>query len=98
MVFTSWVLLLTLSCIRAFDDNVDDCHVCSSQTDKECLSTLTDYMDELSDKERLAFLRSIFTGSFQTTAHFQQIEIDATAIPGERRTRTRKETTPKKKI
>uniref|UniRef100_A0A7S3JS93 Uncharacterized protein n=1 Tax=Aureoumbra lagunensis TaxID=44058 RepID=A0A7S3JS93_9STRA len=70
--------LLGICGIRGgLDTDKNDCHACDLLNDKECLSLLDQTLDALSDKNRLSFLRAVFTGAFMTASHLQQTEADA---------------------
>lgn len=73
------VILGLLQTGLALDATSSDCMACTSQSDKQCLATLQEAMGELSDKSRLAFLRAVFTGSFQMASQLRQTNIDSTS-------------------
>ena len=56
-----------------------DCMACNGESDKQCLATLQEAMGDLNDRDRLAFLRAVFTGSFQMASMLRQTKVDSTA-------------------
>jgi len=72
------LVLGLFACAAGLDAESSDCMACNGQSDKECLQTLTSAMGDLSDRDRLAFLRAVFTGSFQMASMLRQTNVDST--------------------
>ena len=73
------LVLGLFACAAGLDAESSDCMACNGQSDKECLQTLTSAMGDLSDRDRLAFLRAVFTGSFQMASMLRQTNVDSTS-------------------
>ena len=66
-----------LAVASSLDQEASDCMACSGETDKQCLASLTSSLDALGDKDRLSFLRAVFTGSFQMASQLRQNNVDS---------------------
>lgn len=75
-VFTAAWLGRTVHCLQ--ESAAPDCHACEALSEDQCLATLTNRLDSLSDKNRLAILRTIlFKSQLQVASGLPQINRDS---------------------